>query len=148
MKRYRYRWDRIKDRLDDVLAKIGQVKSVQGYRYVGFFQMQHEAVLLKGQNGSVRITGLLWGFNGEHSRGTVTLLQRLGIHKERSEHIVFSFSSRDYPHLGVDWFIRFLPNRKLLVLRRDQIAEISQDSTTARLLGLPRAVKASRKAGA
>ncbi len=141
MKRLRHRWDNIKDRLDDVLAKIGPVRSVQGYRYFGHFQMQHEAVLVKGQNGSVRISGILWGFNGAHSRPTVTLLEKLGIHKERAEHIVFSFSSRDYPHLGVDWHIGFLPNNKLLVLRRDQIAELAKDSTSAKFLGLPRAVK-------
>jgi hypothetical protein len=146
MKRLRYRWDNIKDRLDDVLAKIGPITSVRGYRYFGYFQTQHEAVLVKGQNGSVRITGILWGFNGEHSRPTVTLLERLGIHKERAEHIVFN-SERSYPHLGVDWFVRFLPNRRLLVLRRDQIEELAQDGTTAKLLGMPRPVKASKKAG-
>ena len=148
MKRLRYRWEKIKDRLDDVLAKIGPITSVRGYRYFGFFKVQHEAVLVKGQNGSLRISNLLWGFNGEHSRPTVTLLEKLGIHKERAEHIVFSFSSRDYPHLGVDWHIGFLPNNKLLVLRRDQIAEISKDSTTAKLLCVPRAAKASKGAGA
>lgn len=141
MKRYRYKWANIKDRLDEVLAKIGPVKSVQGYRYFGYFQIQHEAILLRGELGTLRISGLLWGFNGEHSRPTVELLVRLGgVHRERAEHIIFN-SERAYPHLGIDWFVRFLPNRRLLVLRRDQIEELAQDSTTASLLGLPRAVK-------
>lgn len=144
MKRYRHRWNNIKDRLDDVLSKIGPVKSVQGYRYFGHFQMQHEAILLRGEHGTLRISNLLWGFNGEHSRPTVELLVKLGIHRERAEHIVFN-SGRDYPHLGVDWFLRFLSNRKLLVLNRAQIEELAQDSATARLLELPRPVK---KAGA
>ncbi len=146
MKRYRHRWDNIKDRLDDVLAKIGPVRSVQGYRYFGHFQMQHEAILLRGERGTVRISGLLWGFNGEHSRPTVELLVKLCVHRERAENVVFN-SERAYPQLGVDWFIRFLPNRRLLVLNRAQIEELAIDSAMARLLALPRAAKASKKAG-
>jgi hypothetical protein len=149
---YRYRWNGgttagARKRFDRVLAKLGQVRSVTGYRFVGRFQTQHEAVLVRGENGTARFSGLLWGYGGDAPKATVELLVLLGLHRERAESVVF-LSERAYPHLGVDWHIGFLPNNKLLVLRRDQIAELAKDSMTTRLLGLPRPVKASKKAGA
>jgi hypothetical protein len=149
---YRYRWNGgttagARERFDRVLAKIGSVRSVTGYRFVGRFQTQHEAVLVRGENGTARFRGLLWGYGGDAPKATVELLVKLGIHRERAEHIVFN-TERSYPYTGPDFHIAFLPNHKLLVLRREQIAELAKDAVTTRLLGLPKAVKAAKRAGA
>jgi hypothetical protein len=143
MKRYRYRWSAAEKRLDGILERIGPVRSVQGYRYLGRYGTDHEAVLVRGEKGTARFNGILWGFRGDRTAGTVELLQRIGVHKERAENVIFS-SPRDFPNLGIDWFVRFLPNNRLLVLRRDQIEELVQDPTTARLVGLPKPSKATK----
>ncbi len=149
---YRYRWNGgttagARKRFDKILARIGTVRSVTGYRFNGRFQTQHEAVLLRGDNGTARLSGLLWGFGGEGPRGLVELFVKLGIHRERAEFIAFE-TPRAYPDLGADFYVAFLPNRRLLVLRRDQIEELAKDSATARLFGVPKPVKKPKKAEA
>jgi len=117
MKKYRYRYNGgtthgARKRFEKVLAKLGPVKEVRGYRYFGRFQTQHEAVMLVSDTGTARFSGLLWGYGGEGPRGTVSLLKLLGIHQEVAEHYVFN-TERSYPHLGNDWVLKFLPGNKL-----------------------------------
>jgi hypothetical protein len=140
---YRYRWNGgttagARKRFDKILAKLGPVRSVTGYRFVGRFKTQHEAVMIRGENGTARFSGLLWGYGGDAPKATVELLVKLGIHLERAEHIVFN-TERSYPHEGPDFHVVFLGNSKLLVLRREQIEMLAKDSVTTKLLGLPRA---------
>lgn len=108
--------------MDSVLARIGTPLSVQGYRYFGRWNKFHDGVLLRGTEGTARFSALSWGYGGEGPRGLVELLVRLGLHRERAENV--AFQSRRYDDPGVDWFVRFLPNNRLLVLNREQINEL------------------------
>lgn len=108
--------------MPSVLSRIGTPLSVQGYRYFGRWNRFHDAVLLRGTEGTARFSALSWGYGGEGPRGLVQLLVKLGLHKERAEHV--AFQSRRYDDAGLDWFVRFLPNNRLLVLNREQINEL------------------------
>jgi hypothetical protein len=108
--------------MPSVLDRIGTPLSVQGYRYWGRWNKLHDGVLLKGTEGTGRFSALSWGYGGEGPRGLVELLVRLGVHRERAEHI--AFQSRRYDDAGLDWLVRFLPNNRLLVLNREQIDEL------------------------
>jgi len=108
--------------MPSVLSRIGTPLSVQGYRYFGRWNRFHDAVLLRGTDGTARFSALSWGYGGEGPRGLVELLVRLGIHRERAENV--AFQSRRYDDPGLDWFVRFLPNNRLLVLGREQIDEL------------------------
>jgi hypothetical protein len=120
-KMYRYRNDRStlhnRDAFDRILPKLGRIKEVRGYRYLGRYQAYHEAVLVKGTKGSARFGGLLWGYGGEGPRGLVELLVKLGVHRERAEAIAFRTPRHDYNKPGSDWVVYFLPspNRKYCV---------------------------------
>lgn len=105
------------DRMDKVIAKVGQVTKVKGYRYFGRYQTTHEAVMLYGTKGTARLSGVLWGYFGEGSRGLVQLLTKLGLDQSKAETIAFSTPRRN--EIGTDWSIDFKPifnpNRQLLL---------------------------------
>ena len=91
------------DRMDKVIAKLGQITKVKGYRYFGRYNTTHEAVMLYGTNGTARLNGLLWGYGGEGPRGLVQLLQKLGLNQQTAENIAFQTPRRE--QLGNDWSI-------------------------------------------
>jgi hypothetical protein len=123
---YRYRWNGgttagARKRFDRILANLGPVKEIRGYRFLGRFKTQHEAIMVKGENGTARFSGLLWGYGGEAPKATVELLRKLGIHQEVAEHYIFN-TERSYPHLGNDWILTFLPGSKVRFLTRAMLA--------------------------
>jgi hypothetical protein len=128
MKKYRYRYEGgtthgARKRFEKILANLGPVKEIRGYRYFGRFQTQHEAVMLVSEKGTARFSGLLWGYNGDGPRGTVSLLKLLGIHQERAEHYVYN-TERSYPHLGNDFVLKFLPDNKVKFCTRQMIESL------------------------
>ena len=103
------------DRMDKVIAKLGQITKIRGYRYFGRYNTTHEAVMLYGTKGTARLSGVLWGYSGEGSRGLVKLLTKLGLDQANAELIAFNTPRRN--DLGNDWSIDFKPifhpNRQL-----------------------------------
>lgn len=91
------------DRLEKVLAKIGQITKIKGYRYFGRYNTTHEAVMLYGVNGTARLSGYLWGYSGEGPRGLVQLLMKLGCDRAYAELIAFNTPRKTA--LGADWTI-------------------------------------------
>ena len=106
---YRYRYNggttrgAIK-RFDRLIKRLGKIHTVRGYRYIGRYRADHEAVLLKGENGSARLGGLLWGYGGEGPRGTYDLLQRLGLSEDEARKIAFETPRQN--KVGTDWEIK------------------------------------------
>ncbi len=88
----------------DRVAKLGKLSSVRGYRYRGRYNTTHEAVLIKGENGSIRFGGLLWGYGGEGPRGLVELLGKIGVSESNAQQIAFTTARRD--EVGTDWEIK------------------------------------------
>ena len=103
------------DRLDKVIAKVGQVTKIKGYRYFGRYQTTHEAIMLYGTKGTARLSGYLWSYSGEGPRALVQLLTKLGLDKGNAEVIAFNTPRRN--EVGTDWSIDFKPifhpNRQL-----------------------------------
>ena len=111
--RLRYNEDdttRAINRLDKVLAKIGQVTKVRGYRYAGRYNTTHEAVMLYGTKGTARLSGYLWGYGGAGPCNLVRLLKTLGLDKTQAENIAFNTPRRDHCDVGNDWQLSFIPN--------------------------------------
>lgn len=88
------------------IAKLGRIKSIRGYRYIGRYNVDHEAVLVRGENGTARFEGVLWGYYGEGPAGLVQLLERCGVDKERARLVAYS-THRRCPTIGTDWTLDF-----------------------------------------
>lgn len=91
------------------LHKVGQVYLVRGYRYKtrgAKYVIDQEAVLVKGDRGTARFEGFLWGYGGEGPRGLKALLICLGVSKPDAARIAHN-APRNYPVLGTDWELRF-----------------------------------------
>jgi hypothetical protein len=87
-------------RFSKVLAKLGQLFYIRAYRYQGVHGL-NEAVLVRGENGTARFTGLCWGYTGEGPRGTVQLLTLAGIDAEHARTLAFDTLRKDTK--GEDW---------------------------------------------
>lgn len=102
---YRYRWNGAtvgaEKRFDTILSKLGKIRYVKGYRYYGRYNVNHEAVLIRGENGSARFHGLLWGYHGQGPRALVELLVKLGFDKRFSQD--FAFTTPRLDKRGMDW---------------------------------------------
>ena len=115
--RYRYRNDRStahnRRAFDKILARIGRVKYVKGYRYFGRYNTTHEAVLVVGEKGKARFGGLLWGYSGEGPRGLHELLTKLGVSASKASEIAFQTPRLN--QIGEDWRLtatwEFTPGR-------------------------------------
>lgn len=90
-----------RNRFKKVLAKLGRILYVKGYRYRGRYQTTHEAVLVRGEHGTVRFGGLLWGYPGEGPRGTIELLILLGVNPDVAANIGYHTPRLD--KVGEDW---------------------------------------------
>lgn len=105
---HRFRYDRsTKHSLAGMsrLEKLGKIISIRGYRWKPKNEAHNEAVLVKGENGSIRFGGFLWGYNGEGPRGLTTLLRELGFGQATANEIT---KSQRNDTSGVDWEIHFL----------------------------------------
>lgn len=85
-------------------SRVGPIHTVEG-GYVlrepedderaGLFPGAHQAVVVRGDNGSVLFTAFGWGYTGEGARGLVNLLKHLGM--EESVARDFAFDDRHFP---------------------------------------------------
>lgn len=85
------------------LDKIGEIRYIKGYRYMGRYNTTHEAVMIKGTKGSIRLGGFCWGYGGEGPRGLVQLLLQLGLPESTAKSIAFDTIRKDC--IGVDWIV-------------------------------------------
>jgi hypothetical protein len=102
-------------RVADNLHKIGQPTLVRGYCYVGRFKWgnaKEEAVLVRGERGTARFEGFLWGYHGEGPRGLVQLLIRLGVKKPDALRIAHDTPRCYVP--GTDWELEIKSNAYVL----------------------------------
>lgn len=66
------------------VSRLGRILRVKGYRFTsarkntGGIPVQREYVLVVGENGSCRFSGLCWGYSGEGPRGLADLITHLG----------------------------------------------------------------------
>jgi hypothetical protein len=98
-------------RVRDNLHKIGQPTLVRGYCYVGRYG-KDEAVLVRGERGTARFEGFLWGYFGEGPRGLMQLLIRLGVKKPDADTIAHDVPRRYVP--GTDWELEIKCNAYVL----------------------------------
>lgn len=89
---------RAMDRATKHLPRIGNVLEVRATRV-----NHNEYIFIKGERGSVRLTGFCWGYHGEGPRGLVSILRSLHVPQATAE-LVFSSPRNDSP--GVDWRLR------------------------------------------
>jgi len=64
---------------DNHLHKVGNLKYVRAYVYYGRHNVNHVAVLVRGDKGSARFAGFSWGYSGEGVRGCKALLEKLNV---------------------------------------------------------------------
>jgi len=83
------------------IKRVGKIKYIKGYRYIGRYGASHEAVLVVGEKGSIRFGGLLWGYSGEGPRGLHELLVLLGVPDEVAANIAFKTPRK--MTVGEDW---------------------------------------------
>lgn len=93
------------------INKLGEIHSVQGERFVSlkkiageFIPIQHEVVMIRGENGTARFKGFCWGYGGTGPNGLAQLLETIGLSKLESQHLAFK-APRNCTD-GVDWSIR------------------------------------------
>lgn len=91
--------------MERILAKVGEVVSVRGYRYIGRYFALHEAVLVRGTKGTARFNGVNWGYHGEGPRTLIQLLRLVGMSESMSQHIAFNSCRKD--EVGTDWKAEF-----------------------------------------
>jgi hypothetical protein len=110
MYRYRYKGGTTRgaiSRFTTPLAKLGKLLYVRAYRYQGIHGL-NEAVLVRGENGTARFSGLCWGYGGEGPRGTAQLLIALGVNPDTAQTLAFKTPRKD--EKGEDWRFSFFPN--------------------------------------
>ncbi len=106
--KYRYRDPRgsTKSSLDafkNHLPKIGEVIKIKGYVYRGKHG-NNSAVMVCGEHGTMRLTGLGWGYSGEGPRGTTQVLQALNVPESEINRIQVIPHSWD--KTGLTWEIK------------------------------------------
>jgi hypothetical protein len=107
MSNYRYRdhsggiTDRSLTRVRNNLHKIGQPYLIRGYRWIGKYGVDWEGIMVKGDHGTARFEGFLWGYGGTGPCGLVQLLIRLGVKKQDARRIAHNTPRLDA--VGTDW---------------------------------------------
>lgn len=84
------------------LPKVGKVRYVKGYRFMGKYGTDHEAVLVRGEHGSLRFSGFLWGYGGAGPNGLVQLLKAIGLPVAAAQLLAYRLPRR-IPAIGEDW---------------------------------------------
>lgn len=85
------------------IHKIGKLVEIRGYRYF-HNGTEHEAVMIKGTNGHLRLKCFCWGYYGEGPRGIIHILTQMGVPKELAENV--AFNTKRCHVKGTDWSIR------------------------------------------
>lgn len=70
------------------ISKLGRVTKVKGYVYHGAYQVNHSAVMIYGENGTMRLRGLGWGYSGQGPRGTEEVLKYLNVPQKEIDRIM------------------------------------------------------------
>jgi hypothetical protein len=100
------------------VSKLGKIQRVKGYRFTSARKnnsgqpVQYEYVLVVGEHGSCRFSGLCWGYFGEGPRGLCALLNMLNLgsndglpsHSMSAEIAYHAYRGN---HDGTDWELKF-----------------------------------------
>lgn len=70
------------------ISKIGWLKYIKGYCYKGRYGVNHVAVLLRGDKGSMRISNFSWGYIGQGPRGLEKFLKELNIDQAEIDRVL------------------------------------------------------------
>lgn len=99
------------------LAKIGAIKSITGVRWSAWINVTvdgvetkrrsngSEAILIRGENGTARFTGVCWGYGGEGPHTLRDILLHAGVPQAMADAI--AFKSTRFDRDGWDWRIDF-----------------------------------------
>lgn len=98
------------DRLHNI-KKLGKLHKIRGYRWrstrtAGFSSpctTDHEGVLVYGEHGTARYSGVLWSYFGQGPRGLIELLKICGISEEFAKQISYNSPRGNFP--GTDWTV-------------------------------------------
>lgn len=110
MSKYRYRdggcsTETCLKRFNKHRDKIGKVYRIKGYTYRGKYGLR-PAVLVIGVNGTIRLSGLSWGYDGQGPRSLIKLLNTFPLSYDQKDEIVnTSWSTTD--NVGVAWDVTF-----------------------------------------
>ena len=104
---YRYRYASSTERgikkFSEHVHKVGKLVEIRGYRYF-HNGIEHEAVMVKGVNGHLRLNCFCWGYYGEGPRGIAHILMLMGIPKELAQNVANNTKRTGIK--GTDWSIK------------------------------------------
>jgi len=86
------------------IQKIGWLKYIKGYCYKGKYGVNHVAVLLRGDKGSMRISNFSWGYSGTGPRGLEKFLKDLNIDQNEIDRVL-NVGWRGWDSVGEAWRI-------------------------------------------
>lgn len=89
-------------RFNKHIGRLGKVAYIRGYRYRNLLGIIREAVLIRGENGTIRLSGMCWGYTGEGPHGLRDVLTSLGVPTVQAEQVAFH-SPRPWPTVQEDW---------------------------------------------
>lgn len=112
MSKYRYRDNagttfRSIQAIENHLHKVGQIKEVKGYVYKGRYNTTHVGVMVKGDRGSARFSGLSWGYFGTGPNGLRQLLSKLGLDNNTIADVAHYNVKWEPNKVGEFWNIKF-----------------------------------------
>jgi hypothetical protein len=117
---YRYRYTgalsrQVLDRFNKHKSQLGDIVKVQAKRYRatkqgsdGPYTTDYEVLTVYGTTGSARFSGTCWGYFGEGTRATHSLLTTIGLSDEDAKRYAFQTERKDKP--GIDWEINLTPH--------------------------------------
>lgn len=96
------------------LPKLGRILEVRGYTIISTrkssegnrYSVMRPFVMVKGENGSARFDGLLWGYKGEGPRGLATLLVTLGLFIDDAQALDFVSRQEWKNEVGIEFSIK------------------------------------------
>lgn len=92
-----------RESVDKHLHKIGIVRSIRGYTYGGKHGPD-QAVLVKGDLGTMRLSGLSWGYGGEGPAGLRYVLAKIGVSNNEIDRVLRT-SWDDSDKIGTKWLV-------------------------------------------
>lgn len=96
------------------LGRLGSVTEIRGYRYTTIrsakdpsmpFQGQYEAMMVVGPKGSMRFSGVSWGYSGYGPRAAIQILMACGLTEAAAMAVAFGTERKSDD--GVDFTIKF-----------------------------------------